>query len=84
MSFCVRLDKKIRLYILSLPRSHQVKIGKLIDSLSENPYPQRTKIVALSSTNFDIKKCKAKKTDSGLESVNTGSFIKSRSHKFSF
>ena len=61
MSFRVCLDKKVRLYILSLPRSHQVKIGKLIDSLSENPYPQRTKLVALYSTNFDIKKCKGQK-----------------------
>ncbi len=62
MSFRVRLDKKIRLYILSLPRSHQEKIGKLIDRLSENPYPLKTKFVTLSSINFDIKKCKGHKT----------------------
>jgi mRNA-degrading endonuclease RelE of RelBE toxin-antitoxin system len=30
----------------------------LIDRLSENPYPARTRFVALSSINFDIKKCK--------------------------
>lgn len=61
MSFRVRFNKKIRLYILSLPRSQQEKIGKLIDRLSENPYPLRTKFIALSSINFDIKKCKGHK-----------------------
>lgn len=44
--------------MLSLPRSHQERIGKLIDKLSENPYPQRNRLTALSSINFDIRKCK--------------------------
>ena len=39
-------------------RPHQERITKLIDRLSENPYPARARFVALSSTNFDIKKCK--------------------------
>lgn len=30
----------------------------MIDRLSENPFPSRAKVVALSSMNFDIKKCK--------------------------
>jgi mRNA interferase RelE/StbE len=62
MSFHVRLNKKIRFNILSLPRSHQEKIGKLIDKLSDNPYPSRTGFIALSSADFDIKKCKGHKT----------------------
>ena len=62
MSFRVRLNKDIRSIILSLPRSHQEKIGKLIDRLSENPYPSRTKFIDISSTNFDIKKCKGHQT----------------------
>jgi mRNA interferase RelE/StbE len=62
MNFRIRLNKKIRSYILSLPQSHQEKIGKLIDRLSENPYPARAKFVALSSINFDIKKCKGHQT----------------------
>jgi len=58
MSFRVHLNKRTRLFILSLTRSHQERIGKLIDRLGDNPYPSRTKIIASSSTNFDIKKCK--------------------------
>jgi len=62
MSFRVRINKKIRYYILSLPRSHQERIGKLIDRLSENPYPLKTKVTSFSSINFDIKKCKGHKS----------------------
>jgi mRNA-degrading endonuclease RelE of RelBE toxin-antitoxin system len=58
MSFHVRLNKKIRSNILSLPRSHQEKI----DKLSDNSYPSKTGLIALSSTDFDIKKCKGHKT----------------------
>jgi len=43
-------------------RSHQEKVGKLIDRLSENPYPSRFKFIDISSTNFDIKKCKGHQT----------------------
>jgi mRNA-degrading endonuclease RelE of RelBE toxin-antitoxin system len=45
-----------------IPISHQERIGKLIDQLSENPYPVKAKFVGLSSVNFDIKKCKGHKT----------------------
>ncbi len=62
MSFHVRLNRDIRSILLSLPRSHQEKVGKLIDRLSENPYPSRFKFVDISSTNFDIKKCKGHQT----------------------
>ncbi len=62
MSFQVRLNKEIRSFLVSLPRAHQEKVGKLIDGLSENPYPLRTKFVDISSTNFDIKKCKGHQT----------------------
>lgn len=62
MSFQVLLNKKIRSNILLLPRSHQEKIGRLIDKLSDNPYPSRTGFIALSSTDFDIRKCKGHKT----------------------
>jgi mRNA interferase RelE/StbE len=62
MSFYVRLDRKIRTYILSLPRSHQAKVGELIDHLSRDPYPLRAKIIPVSATNFDIKKCKGHQT----------------------
>jgi len=58
MSFRVHLNKRTRLFILSLTLSHQERIGKLIDRLGDNPYPPKTKIIAFSSTNFDIKKCK--------------------------
>jgi len=58
MSFQVRLHKDIRSILLSLPRSHQEKAGKLIDRLSENPYPSIFKFIDISSANFDIKKCK--------------------------
>ena len=58
MSFHILLNKDIRSILISLPRAHQEKIGKLIDRLSENPYPSRIKIIDISSTNFDIKKCK--------------------------
>jgi|WetSurMetagenome_2_1015567.scaffolds.fasta_scaffold246074_2 mRNA-degrading endonuclease RelE of RelBE toxin-antitoxin system len=62
MSFYVRLDKKIGTYILSLPRSHQVKVGELIDHLGSSPYPSKTKFISISTTNFDIKKCKGHQT----------------------
>jgi mRNA interferase RelE/StbE len=62
MSFSVRLSREIRAFILSLPRAHQEKVEKLIDKLSENPYPFRAKFIDLSSTNFDIKKCKGHST----------------------
>ncbi len=62
MSFQVRLNKKIRSILFSLPRSHQVRIGGLIDNLSENPYPSKARFVAISSANFDIKKCKGHQT----------------------
>jgi mRNA interferase RelE/StbE len=62
MSFHVRLNKEIRAILLSLPRAHQKKVGKLIDRLSENPYPSRIKLIDISSMNFDIKKCKGHQT----------------------
>ena len=62
MSFQVRLNKEVRSFLVSLPRAHQEKVGKLIDRLSENPYPSRIKIIDISSTNFDIKKCKGHQT----------------------
>lgn len=62
MSFSVRLDKDIRSFLLSLPRAHQKKVGKPIDRVSENPYPSRTRFIDISSTNFDIKKCKGHQT----------------------
>ena len=62
MSFQVYLNKEIRSILLSLPRAHQEKMGKLIDRLSENPYPSRSKFVDISSTIFDIKKCKGHQT----------------------
>lgn len=62
MSFHILLNKGIRSILLSLPRAHQEKIGKLIDRLSENPYPSRIKFIDISSTNFDIKKCKGHQT----------------------
>jgi len=58
MRFHVRVNKDIRSILLSLPRAHQEKVGKLIDHLSENPYPSRIRLIDISSTNFDIKKCK--------------------------
>ncbi len=58
MSFSVRLSRDIRSILLSLPRAHQEKIEKLIDKLSDNPYPSKTRFIDISSTNFDIKKCK--------------------------
>lgn len=58
MSYQVLLNKKIGIYLSSLPRSHQERIAKLIDRLSEKPYPARARFVPLSSANFDIKKCK--------------------------
>lgn len=58
MSYQVLLNKKVGLYLSSLPRIHQERIAKLIDRIRENPYPLRARFVALSSTNFDIKKCK--------------------------
>ena len=58
MSFRVRLNRDIRAILLYLPRAHQKKLGELIDRLSENPYPSRTKFIDISFTNFDIKKCK--------------------------
>ena len=75
MSFRVLLNRKIRSYILSLPRP-QKRIGDLIDKLSENPFPSKTKIIDLSLTNFDIKKCKGHKPGLWQGSANTGSFIK--------
>jgi mRNA interferase RelE/StbE len=62
MSFHVRLNRDIRSILLSLPRAHQEKVGKLIDRLSENPYPSRFKFIDISSTNIDIKKCKGHQT----------------------
>ena len=62
MSFQVRLNKEIRSILLSLPRAHQEKVGKLIDRLNKNPYPTRIKFIDISSTNFDIKKCKGHQT----------------------
>lgn len=62
MSFHVRLNKNLRSILLLLPHAHQEKIGKLIDRLSENPYPSRFKFIDISSTNFDIKKCKGHQT----------------------
>ncbi len=62
MSFHVHLNERIKRTIVSLPRSHQEKVGELIDKLSKNPYPLRSKLIALSSTNFDIKKCKGHQT----------------------
>ncbi len=62
MSFRVLLNRKIRSHILSLPRPYQKRIGDLIDKLSENPFPSKTKIIDLSLTNFDIKKCKGHQT----------------------
>jgi mRNA interferase RelE/StbE len=62
MSYHVRLNKEIRSILLSLSRAHQEKIGKLIDRLSENPYPSRIRFTDISSTNFDIKKCKGHPT----------------------
>ena len=62
MSFHVSLNRDIRSILLSLPRSHQEKVGKLIDRLSENPYPSRFKFIDISSTIFDIKKCKGHQT----------------------
>jgi len=53
-----KINKKIRYYLISLPRSHQEQIAKLIDKLSENPFPSKARFVSLSSTNNDIKKCK--------------------------
>jgi len=58
MSFRVLFNKKIGSYLSTLPRPHQERIGKLIDSLTEDPYPLRTKFIDISATNFDIKKCK--------------------------
>ena len=58
MSYQILLNKKIRSYLLTLSRTHQERIGKLIDRLAENPYPSRTKFIDISATNFDIKKCK--------------------------
>ena len=54
MSFHVRLNRDLRSILLSLPRAHQEKVGKLIDCLSENPYPSRFKFI-------DIK-CKGHQT----------------------
>lgn len=62
MSFHVRLNKDIRSFLLSLPRAHQEKVARLIDRLGENPYPSRLKFIDISSTNFDIKKCKGHQT----------------------
>jgi len=62
MSFQVRLNKEVRSFLVLLPRAHQKKVGKLIDKLSKNPYPSRIKFIDISSTNFDIKKCKGHQT----------------------
>jgi mRNA interferase RelE/StbE len=62
MSFQVILNKKIKCYLLSLPSAHQERIARLIDRLSLNPYPLRVKTIAVSSANFDIKKCKGHQT----------------------
>ncbi len=62
MSFSVHLNEKIKPVIASLPRSHQEKVRDLIDRLIRNPYPLRAKFISLSSTNFDIKKCKGHQT----------------------
>jgi mRNA interferase RelE/StbE len=62
MSFQVILNKKIKSYLLSLPRAHQERIGKLIDRLGLNPYPLRVKTISVSSANFDIRKCKGYQT----------------------
>mgnify|MGYP002391769761 FL=1 len=62
MSFYVHVARKIRIYILSLPRSHRAKVGELIDYLSSNPYPSKARIIPVSATNFDIKKCKGHQT----------------------
>jgi mRNA interferase RelE/StbE len=62
MSFHVRLNRNIRSILLLLPRAHQEKVGRLIDRLGENPYPSRFKFIDISSTNFDIKKCKGHQT----------------------
>jgi hypothetical protein len=75
MSFRVLLNRKIRSYILSLPRP-QKRIGDLIDKPSENPFPSKPKVIDLSLTNFDIKKCKGHKPGLWQGSANTGSFIK--------
>jgi mRNA interferase RelE/StbE len=63
MSFHVRLNKKKLdpIYYRSLDRIRE-KIAKLIDRLSDNPYPSRTGSITLSSTDFDIKKYKGHKT----------------------
>jgi len=62
MSFQVILNKKIKSYLLSLPRAHQERIGRLIDRLGLNPYPLRVKTIAGSSANFDIRKRKGHQT----------------------
>jgi hypothetical protein len=54
MSFQVRLNKEVRSFLVSPPRAHQKKVGKLIDKLSKNPYSSRIKFIDISSTNFDI------------------------------